>query len=72
MPRARPKYYFWGYSPDSIASAVARVYSKGPGAMRPVGSRGNAPGQGSGAKPAPEAKNYLELSKQHCALDLTT
>jgi hypothetical protein len=43
-----------------MASAVARAYSGGLGAEPPVGSKGEAPGGGSGAKP-PEADDILLL-----------
>jgi hypothetical protein len=36
----------WGGG--QMASAVARAYSGGLGALPPVGSRGEAPGEGSG------------------------
>ena len=46
-----------------MASAVARAYNGGLGAVPLAGSRGRAPGQGVwGAKPPPEAEhNYTFL-----------
>jgi len=41
-----------------MASSGARAYNGGLGAVLPAGSRGRAPGGGSGAKP-PEAESYL-------------
>ena len=43
-----------------MASAVARAYNGGLGAVPPAGSRGRAPGQGvSGAKPPVAEHNYI-------------
>ena len=42
-----------------MASAVARAYNAGLGAMPPAGSRGRAPGQGVWGRSPPEAEhNY--------------
>jgi len=41
-----------------MASAGARAYNGGLGAVPPARSRGRAPGGGQGAKP-PEAESYL-------------
>jgi hypothetical protein len=45
-----------------MASAVARAYSRGLGAPPPVGSRGEAPGGGSGGLGPPEADDILLLT----------
>jgi hypothetical protein len=45
-----------------MASAVARAYSGGLGAVPPVGSRGKAPGGGSGGLCPPEADDILLLT----------
>jgi hypothetical protein len=45
-----------------MASAVARGYSGGLGARPPVGSRGFAPGGGSGGLCPPEADDILLLT----------
>jgi len=44
-----------------MASAWARAYSGGLGAVPPVGSRGKAPGQGVRGTKSPEADNILVL-----------
>jgi len=44
-----------------MASAGARAYSGGLGAVPRVGSRDKAPGQGSGGRCPPEADNILVL-----------
>ena len=53
---ATPEYTVW-----VMASAVMRAYNRGMGAMPPVGSRGKARRQGSGAKP-PEADSNLTVN----------
>jgi hypothetical protein len=45
-----------------MASAVARAYSGALGAEPPVGSRGKAPGGGSGGQSPPEADDILLLT----------
>ena len=46
-----------GQGTDDMASAGVRAYNGGLEAEPPAGSRGRAPGQGSGAKP-PEAEHF--------------
>ena len=49
-----------------MASALARAYIGGLGAMPPVGSRGKAPGQGSGGLRPPEAGSFLHFQWLIC------
>ena len=51
----------------NMASAGARAYNGGLGALLPAGSRGRAPGQGD--KP-PEAESILTLKRANSALSL--
>jgi len=46
-----------------MASAVARAYNGGLGALPPAGSRGIAPGQGVMRRSPPEAESYLALKR---------
>ena len=46
-----------------MASAVARAYNGGLGALPPAGSRGRAPGQGVWGASPPEAEHYNAFHK---------
>ena len=47
-----------------MASAVARAYNGGLGAVPPAGSRGRAPGQGVWGRSPPEAEHNYTFHKQ--------
>ena len=46
-----------------MASAVARAYNGGLGAVPPAGSRGRAPGQGVWGRSPPEAEHNYTFNK---------
>ena len=46
-----------------MASAVARAYDRGLGAVPPAGSRGRAPGQGVWGRSPPEAEHNCTFHK---------